>query len=565
MSSPTTFLDYFILEAGEYIEELDGLLSRGGVSGPSPDADAMQRVARALRGTATMAKLAAFADLAGAIERVGRALQTTQLAWQPALSGALTAAVDDLRILLRSARTWSPTEEHRAAERIAELSRYAPAGQGGAQASAGTGRASATPFLATEAANIAAGLELLTTRPADATMARNVLGRVRALRGVAGVREIASLADALETTEEAARPLEMTGEALPPEVATLLHAAADLLRRIAATLHTGDDPNVSTPELDHFIEAQDRWAERDTKRDRIVPIAQLFYGDGGANVVESAEHPPTTMAERFRLELVSQGEHLRALVSMARSTPAASESSRTRRELRRALRSLQATAESFGESAISAAMTEYADLVERGDERSLATLDRIATALARPAGDAASLAGQLRAAEIEPAPQPEPVFAPKPASIFAPKPEPIIAPKPEPIIAPPTEPVSVPQSAPAVQPPLPPPAPLQQVPPMAPIAPSPAARVAARQTPDDLLAALDSSIAALHDLVQRPISQPVPTVEEKLVPIESLLYRGRAALDRAVEIRDQLRGGGPTSDPDALDELFDLLDLARAE
>jgi hypothetical protein len=48
------------------------------------------------------------------------------------------------------------------------------------------------------------------------------------------------------------------------------------------------------------------------------------------------------------------------------------------------------------------------------------------------------------------------------------------------------------------------------------------------------------------------------------VPIESLLYRGRAALDRAVEIRDELRAA-PTGNPTALDELFDLLELARAE
>ena len=528
MSSPTTFLDYFILEAGEYVEELDGLLSRG-VGGPSPDADAVQRVARALRGTATMAKLGPFADLAAAIERVGRALQSNQLSWQPALAGALIAAVDDLKVLLRAARTWSLIEDRQAAERIAELSRYAPAGHGAAPVGAETARASATSFLSTEAANIAAGLELLTTRPADSTMAANVLGRVRALRGVAGVREIASLSDVLETTEEAARPLELTGEALPPDVATLLHAAGNLLRRIAATLRTGDDPNVPTPELDHFVEAQDRWGERDTGRDRIVPIAQLFYGDGGAGVVEPAAHPPTTMTERFRLELVSQGEHLRALVSMARSTPAAAESSRTRRELRRALRSLQATAESFGESAISAAMTEYAGLVERGDERSLATLDRIASALAHPSGNVASVAAQLRAAAAEPAPQPERFTAPQPE-------------------------------------PAPPPPPPQQMPTTTPpVAPAPVARAAARQTPDDLLAALDSSIAALHDLVERPISQPVPTVEEKLVPIESLLYRGRAALDRAVEIRDQLRIGGPTSDPEALEELFDLLELARAE
>ena len=49
------------------------------------------------------------------------------------------------------------------------------------------------------------------------------------------------------------------------------------------------------------------------------------------------------------------------------------------------------------------------------------------------------------------------------------------------------------------------------------------------------------------------------------MPIESLLYRGRAALDRAVEIRDAMRRAGPPTDPDALEELFDLLELARAE
>ncbi len=51
------------------------------------------------------------------------------------------------------------------------------------------------------------------------------------------------------------------------------------------------------------------------------------------------------------------------------------------------------------------------------------------------------------------------------------------------------------------------------------------------------------------------------------MPIGSLLYRGRAALDRALEIRDELResaAGGPANKP-ALDELFELIDLARTE
>jgi len=47
------------------------------------------------------------------------------------------------------------------------------------------------------------------------------------------------------------------------------------------------------------------------------------------------------------------------------------------------------------------------------------------------------------------------------------------------------------------------------------------------------------------------------------VPIDELLYAGDAALLRAIELRDALRGGGAAAD-DALPELFDLLDLARA-
>ncbi len=57
------------------------------------------------------------------------------------------------------------------------------------------------------------------------------------------------------------------------------------------------------------------------------------------------------------------------------------------------------------------------------------------------------------------------------------------------------------------------------------------------------------AIAATHDVV---------------VPIEQLLYRGRAALTRAAEIRDDIRARG-TAAPELLDELFALLDLALVE
>jgi len=174
--TPVSFLDFFILEASDYVEQLDGLLDAGGASGPNPDE--LQRVARALRGSATMAKLPSFSEVAAGIERVGRAMRETGLKWEPELSAVVVAAVDDAKLLLRQARTWGDAEDTRARARVSELSRYgAPRG--------GTPMASASmqghdSYLATEAANIGAGLELLATRPADQDAAANVLRRVRA-------------------------------------------------------------------------------------------------------------------------------------------------------------------------------------------------------------------------------------------------------------------------------------------------------------------------------------------------------------------------------------------------
>ncbi|HVE79721.1 MAG TPA: hypothetical protein VNA89_12690, partial [Gemmatimonadaceae bacterium] len=80
-----------------------------------------------------------------------------------------------------------------------------------------------------------------------------------------------------------------------------------------------------------------------------------------------------------------------------------------------------------------------------------------------------------------------------------------------------------------------------------------------------LHAILDSGIARLGALAVTPLSEPAEIVDETLVPIETLLYRGRAALDRARELRDQLRAAGRAPAPEALDELYDLLELATTE
>ena len=76
---------------------------------------------------------------------------------------------------------------------------------------------------------------------------------------------------------------------------------------------------------------------------------------------------------------------------------------------------------------------------------------------------------------------------------------------------------------------------------------------------------LDAGIAKLGALQSAPLVAPTPLPEQPAVPIDVLLYRGRAAIERCLEIRDQVRSIGGPVDAETLGELFDLLDLALTD
>ena len=540
MSEGPGFLEFFILEASDYVEQLDGLLLGGSSTGP--DVDAMQRVARALRGTATMAKLPSFADVAGGVERVGRAMREGALQWDPALRGALTAAVDDLKTLIHAARTWSPAEDQRAQTRSEELAKFAPVGgiapkTQTAQKAAAAGSA----FLAAEASNIAAGLELLNTRSGAADTASNLLRRVRALRGVAGVKEITSLADVLEATEDAARGLELGDTALTPEARQLFETSAVYLRELSTALRYDTDVNAPTPARDAFVAAQDRWAGRAGEGDQVVPITSLFYGDGGPGVVDAAPNPPTSASARFRLELVSHGEHLRQLLDSASRAKDPASLDRSRRDLKRAFRALAATADSFGERAVSDAIRSRTASVETLDTATLELLESLASVLSKPNADSAHLVAELTAAPAT-SEQP-PVEAPAATETVLPATasEPVVEQRRTPIE---TMIASVTETAKSV---------------------SETAQSVVESATSAAATLIDSGLAALEELGAEPWLPPVAIPEESVVPIESLLYRGKAALDRAAEIRDHARRSGRRIDDETLEELFDLVELARTE
>src|SRR2546430_11042365 len=96
-SKPLGMSDFFALEAGEYLERLDGLLAKG----DSPSADEIVRLARALRGSALMANQHAIARTAPGLEAVARAVAEGRPAWVPQTPQLALRPADDLKIFVR--------------------------------------------------------------------------------------------------------------------------------------------------------------------------------------------------------------------------------------------------------------------------------------------------------------------------------------------------------------------------------------------------------------------------------------------------------------------------------
>jgi hypothetical protein len=342
------------------------------------------------------------------------------------------------------------------------------------------------------------------------------MGRVRALRGVAALKDLPPLAEVIDAVERAAKPVELGASAPSAAQLGLFAAAVRVLRGAAQEMAARGRPNPSSAEMEEFSRAAAALDDQpDGGADAIVPVATLFYADAGPHVVSTAPHPPTTPRDRFRLEVVSQAEHLRVLITECSSAPDSAAVGRLGRALRSAVRALQAAADSFGQRELAQFLGRAAErLLARPtpsgpalDPRVVVSLSEIATMLADPSTPPDTIAKRI--AELS-------------ASTAS-------------GLTPPTSHPAVTQRR----------------------APTPTGR--------ELQTFLQSGIAGFATLAERPLSQPVPLVDETIVPIQALLYSGRGALDRAREIRQEIaRIGGPPS-PDALAELFDLLDLAATD
>src|SRR5690606_14561919 len=80
----------------------------------------------------------------------------------------------------------------------------------------------------------------------------------------------------------------------------------------------------------------------------------------------------------------------------------------------------------------------------------------------------------------------------------------------------------------------------------------------------ELQSLLATGIAGLAPLGDEHLAAPLVGDEDDVVPIDELLFRGRDALSRAIEIGARSKEAGQPPDPATLDELSDLLQLAAA-
>ena len=125
MTTPGRLLDFFTLEAGEYLTRLESFATRPNMQ--PADATQFAAAARGLRGSATMAKASGLARLATSVERIASGVMQGAISWDPELQRSMVGSIEDLKLLVRSVRQWGADQDARVEESVARLARYAPA------------------------------------------------------------------------------------------------------------------------------------------------------------------------------------------------------------------------------------------------------------------------------------------------------------------------------------------------------------------------------------------------------------------------------------------------------
>src|SRR5216683_2803359 len=325
---PLGMSDFFVLEAGEYLERLDALVQPA--EGLGQTAEEFVRLARALRGAALMGNQQAIARSASGLETLARAVKEGRRPWDQNIRQIAIRAVDDLKIFVRRASSWTEADTAKAEALGAQLEQLAGRPSTPQRAVEPPGLdAGARAFVAREGAAIAGSLEraaqALRANPLAHDPLQHVLKALQPLRGLAALNDLPPLPDLLEGIERTIGELSRTSAAPPPgigdTIAELFQMAATSIAHAAREVAERGRPDPESAEFRKF--AGLLVAFMDSEPD-VVAIETV-----GTIVRRGTAATPTRPATLGRLELVSHGEHLRQAADSLERAPSA-----TQRELR---------------------------------------------------------------------------------------------------------------------------------------------------------------------------------------------------------------------------------------
>jgi len=121
VTTPSRLLDFFTLEAAEYLSRIEVA-----IASETPDIGALRAGARGLRGSATMARSTPIANIAGRLETIAAKISSGELELSDPLRRLIGATAEILNTLVRSVRNWTSTQDELVRRALDELDTYAP-------------------------------------------------------------------------------------------------------------------------------------------------------------------------------------------------------------------------------------------------------------------------------------------------------------------------------------------------------------------------------------------------------------------------------------------------------
>lgn len=547
MNEQMGLIEFFAMEAADYLERLDGLVS----GSTEPDSGEFVRLTRALRGSALMANQRGIGAASEAFENLARAFKERSIEWNEATKQTAIRAVDDLKILVRSVRQWSEAEDAQAAQLAATLEAAAGGAVPDEPSQGGTGLDSGTrAFIAREGASVASALKELgqtIQRGAVKTgQLDSVLRAMQPLRGLAVLSELSPIPELLAGVDRAVSVVLQQPDQ-PNDTALLFDVAARALSGAAQQVAATGEPNPDSPEAGEFAR---RLHELLDIGGEIVAIESLYYDDDGPHVVQDGIQS-VAPGRLVALELVAHGEHLKQ---------AADELERAQWDTQRELRAL-ALAGTFRSlvsaagSTLAPAMTAFTEAARDAVHRGVPT-HRTAGFVTQLRKVGVALTGAAEGGELRLEQQLSEVTATLEA-LKAATPDAVAGHA---------------EIAPTDGPPSRPPAPSAAI-------LGPAEATESQAGPIDLADSwidyenISSSLVqgepSLEELLSGSPATPDKAAEERLVEINELCYSGSAAVGRANDIQREIQEvlavtaiDRPALN-DLVEELLDLVELGQ--